>query len=295
MKTQLVIMAAGIGSRFGQGIKQLEKIGPNGEIIIDYSIKYAIQAGFDEVLFIIRKEIENDFKEIIGNRIEKEISCKYAFQELDKLPKGFNNPSERKKPYGTGHALLCCKDLIDSPFIIINADDYYGKEGFVKIHDYLLNIKHELNIEKMCMAGFNISNTLSDNGAVTRGICVGDSNNRLLSVNETYDISRNSNNQIIGFDDNKNEVLIKDNSIVSMNMWGLEKEFVDCLEERFIKFLEKNISNIKSEFLLPSIIDDIIKEEKGYVDILPVSEKWYGITYKEDTELVREALKNIKI
>ena len=293
MKTQLVIMAAGIGSRFGTGIKQLEKIGPNGEIIIDYSIKYAIDAGFDEVVFIIRKEIENDFKEIIGNRIEKKISCKYVYQELDKLPNGFTNPSDRNKPYGTGHALLCCKGVIDSPFIIINADDYYGREGFNKIHSYLLNIKHDNNIQKMCMAGFNISNTLSDNGTVTRGVCVGDNNNKLLSVNETFEIKKDENNQIIGYDSNKNMVFIDNNSLVSMNMWGLEKEFVDCLEEKFIKFLEKNISDIKSEFLLPTIIDNIIKENKGYVDILPVDEKWYGITYKEDTEIVKNALKNI--
>ena len=296
MKTQLVIMAAGIGSRFGEGIKQLTPLGPNGEIIMDYSIKAATDAGFDEVIVIIRKDIEKEFKEIIGNRIEKKVNCKYAFQELEMLPGGFKVPSDRKKPYGTAHAIYCAKDVIDSPFIVINADDYYGTEGFEKIHDYLIkNCAASNNIYNMCMAGYIIGNTLSSNGTVTRGLCKQDANGILTDVVETYEISKKADGRITGEDGNKNEVVINDSDLVSMNMFGLPYEFVGGLEERFVKFLEKNNDNIKSEFLLPSVVNDIIKEGKGKVNVLPVSDRWYGVTYASDKEYVREALSKIKI
>lgn len=303
MKTQLVIMAAGIGSRFGEGIKQLTPLGPNGEIIMDYSIKAAMDAGFDEVVVIIRKEIEKDFKEIIGNRLEKKVKLKYAFQELDMLPDGFTVPSDRKKPYGTAHALYCAKDVIDAPFIVINADDYYGTEGFKKIHEHLVK-----NAESACgscpacdhryrmsMAGYIIGNTLSDNGTVTRGVCKQDENGFLTNVVETYEISKKPDGRITGEDDDKKEVVIDENALVSMNMFGLPYDFIFELEGRFIDFLNKNNSNIKSEFLLPKVVNDIIKEGKGTVHVLPVSDKWYGVTYASDKEIVREALKNIKI
>lgn len=295
MKTQLVIMAAGIGSRFGEGIKQLTPIGPNGEIIMDYSISSAIKAGFDEVVIIIRKDIEKDFKEIIGNRLEKTAKCRYAFQELSMLPGNFTAPVDRKKPYGTAHALYCAKDVIDSPFIVINADDYYGNEGFKKIHDYLLHMNMTLGKYDMCMAGYIIGNTLSDNGTVTRGICKKNSDDNLTDVVETYEISRKSDNRITGEDDDKKEVVIDDKSLVSMNMFGLPKEFISELEGRFIDFLKANNTNIKSEFLLPKVVNDIIKENKGNVKVLPVNDKWYGVTYASDKEIVKEALKNIKI
>lgn len=303
MKTQLVIMAAGIGSRFGEGIKQLTPLGPNGEIIMDYSIKAAVEAGFDEVVVIIRKEIEKDFREIIGNRIEKKVKLKYAFQELTMLPGGFKAPNDRKKPYGTAHALYCAKDVIDAPFIVINADDYYGTEGFKKIHEHLvLNgtsacgscpaCDHRY---RMCMAGYIVGNTLSDNGTVTRGVCKKNSDGFLTDVVETYEISKKSDGRITGEDENKNEVVVDADSLVSMNMFGLPYEFLFELEDRFIDFLKKNNDNIKSEFLLPTVVNDIIKEGKGTVRVLPVNDKWYGVTYATDKEIVREALKNIKI
>lgn len=303
MKTQLVIMAAGIGSRFGEGIKQLTPLGPHGEIIMDYSIKAATEAGFDEVVIIIRKEIEKEFKEIIGNRLEKIVKCKYAFQELNMLPNGFIAPPDRKKPYGTAHAIYCAKDLIDSPFIVINADDYYGKEGFKKVHEHLVLHSESAcgscpacdHRYRMCMAGYKISNTLSDNGTVTRGICKQDENGFLTDVIETFEISKKPDGRITGEDDNKNEVIIDNDSLVSMNMFGFPYDFVFELEERLVNFLKKNNDNIKSEFLLPTVVNDIIKEGKGTVHVLPVSDKWYGVTYATDKEIVREALKNIQI
>ena len=303
MKTQLVIMAAGIGSRFGEGIKQLTPIGKNGEIIMDYSIDAAMKANFDEVIVIIRKDIEKEFKEIIGNRIEKKVKLIYAYQELDMLPAGFKAPADRKKPYGTAHALYAAKDYITSPFMVINADDYYGTEGFAKIHEHLTT--HAVAQTGMCpacdhrlrmsMAGFIISNTLSENGTVTRGMCKQDENGFLTDVVETYEIKRDPSGQIRGQDDNKNEVLIDDNALVSMNMFGFPFEFINELEGRFIDFLKKNNDNIKSEFLVPQVVNDIIKEGKGTVHVYEVHDKWYGITYKEDKEYVRKALSNIEL
>ena len=296
MKTQLVIMAAGIGSRFGEGIKQLTPIGPNDEIIMDYSISAATKAGFDEVIIIIRRDIEKEFKEVIGNRIEKIVKCKYAFQELEMLPDGFKPPIDRKKPYGTAHAIYCAKDIIDSPFIVINADDYYGNEGFKVIHDYLTkNVSDNLTGYKMCMAGYIIANTLSENGTVTRGLCKKDSDDFLTDVVETYEVSKKANGVITGEDDNKKEVIIGEDDLVSMNMFGFPHEFVNELKSRFVEFLKSNNENIKSEFLLPSVVNDIIKEGKGKVKVLPVNDKWYGVTYAQDKEYVRKALSNIAI
>lgn len=297
MKTQLVIMAAGIGSRFGAGIKQLARVGVNGEAIIEYSIYDAIKAGFDEVVFIIRKDIEEEFKNIIGNKISNAISVQYVYQELDKLPQGFSVPSDRTKPWGTAHAIYCAKGSIDSPFAVINADDYYGKEGFKKIHDYLVSTKLTENGKlNSCMAGFIISNTLSDNGTVTRGVCKLDDNKNIKSVTETYEIKLvkdGSADKIIGEDDNKSPVEIDKNSLVSMNMWGLPKEFLDGLETEFKKFLEKNINNVKSEFLLPSYINDMVKSGTLSVACLPVSDKWFGVTYAEDKEKVINEFKKL--
>ena len=290
-------MAAGIGSRFGEGIKQLTPLGPNGEIIMDYSIKSSIDAGFDEVVIILRKDIEEDFKRIIGNRISKKINCKFAYQELNMLPVGFSCNSERKKPYGTAHAIYCAKDVIDSPFVVINADDYYGTEGFYKIHDFLINdlSNNSNNTYKMCMAGYIIGNTLSENGTVTRGLCKKDEEGFLTDVVETYEISKKDDGIIKGEDENKNEVIISENDLVSMNMFGLPYEFLNELDDRFKQFLQNNNGNVKSEFLLPAVINDIIKEKKGSVKVIPVSDKWYGVTYASDKEYVKDALKNIVI
>lgn len=287
-------MAAGIGSRFGEGIKQLTPLGPNDEIIMDYSIKAAIDAGVDEVVIIIRKDIEKEFREIIGNRIEKKVKCRYAFQELNMLPNEFKVPKDRVKPYGTAHAIYCAKEYIDSSFIVINADDYYGTEGFKKVHDYLISSEKKDSYD-MCMAGYLIGNTLSENGTVTRGLCKQDDKGYLTDVVETYEVSKKSDGKITGEDDKKNEVVIKNDDLVSMNMFGFPYDFVSELESRFIKFLEHNNDNIKSEFLLPTVVNDLIKEGKGTVKVLPVSDKWYGVTYASDKEYVKNALSRIKL
>lgn len=287
-------MAAGIGSRFGEGIKQLTPLGPNDEIIMDYSIKVAIDAGVDEVVIIIRKDIEKEFREIIGNRIEKKVKCRYAFQELNMLPNEFKVPKDRVKPYGTAHAIYCAKEYIDSSFIVINADDYYGTEGFKKVHDYLISSEKKDSYD-MCMAGYLIGNTLSENGTVTRGLCKQDDKGYLTDVVETYEVSKKSDGKITGEDDKKNEVVIKNDDLVSMNMFGFPYDFVSELESRFIKFLEHNNDNIKSEFLLPTVVNDLIKEGKGTVKVLPVSDKWYGVTYASDKEYVKNALSRIKL
>lgn len=295
MKTTLVIMAAGIGSRFGGGIKQLQPVGPNGEIIMDYSIKDAKAAGFDKVVFIIRKDLERDFKEIIGNRIEKEIEVAYAYQELDDLPAGFKKPEGRTKPWGTGQAILVCKDIVKEPFVVINADDYYGREAFVKLHNFLMSepayIDGKLNLG---MAGFILGNTLSENGAVTRGICDVDARGYLTDVIETKGIEKTENGAVVREEGREDRVL-DTASHVSMNMWALPTEFMSVLENGFAKFLG-NLSedDTKSEYLLPIIIDGLIKSGKAQVKLEETNDKWYGITYKEDIDYVKEAFKSIK-
>ena len=293
METTLVIMAAGIGSRFGGGIKQLAPLGPNGEIIMDYSIHDALEAGFNKVVFIIRRDLEKDFREIIGNRIEKICDVEYAFQESDNLPGGFKTPEERKKPWGTGHAILSCKGIVKTPFVVINADDYYGKEAFVKVHDYLVSEEAQKNPYAFCMAGFILKNTLSDNGGVTRGICKVDENNMLVDVVETGDITKMPNGA--GVPDENGELKPVDaDCYVSMNFWGLTPAFIDGLEEDFIKFLSTvKPGDIKCEYLLPSIVDDMIKAGKATVKVLETKDKWFGVTYKEDAPIVIESIKKL--
>ena len=283
-KTSLVIMAAGIGSRFGGGIKQLAPVGPNGEIIMDYSIHDALEAGFNKVIFIIRKDLEKDFKEIIGNRIEKLCEVAYAFQELDHLPEGFTVPEGRTKPWGTGQAVLACKGLIQEPFVVINADDYYGKQAFVQVHDYL--IRHAQERQKYCMAGFILKNTLIDNGGVTRGVCKVDENGQLEDIVETHNIIKCPQGACI----EGTEEIVDPESYVSMNMWGLTPEFVDVLESGFVEFLEAlKPEDLKAEYLLPTIIDGMLKSGQATVKLLETSDKWFGVTYAEDKQSVMEA------
>ena len=291
MDATLVVMAAGIGSRFGGGIKQLAPVGPCGEIIMDYSIYDAKEAGFNKVVFIIRHDLEKDFKEIIGDRIKKYIDVDYAFQELDDLPEGFTCPKDRTKPWGTGQALLSVKGLVNEPFIVINADDYYGKEGFKVVYDYMKNHMKE-NGDKLdlCMAGFVLKNTLSDNGGVTRGVCKADADNKLVDVTETFDIEL-KDGVLSAVDENKQKRDIDLNDIVSMNMWGLTPKFLDILEEGFPKFLKSMTNELKSEYLLPSVIDEAIKSGKASVEVLKSHDKWFGVTYKEDKELVVNSIR----
>ncbi|MBQ6835098.1 MAG: nucleotidyltransferase [Lachnospiraceae bacterium] len=293
-KTSLVIMAAGIGSRFGGGIKQLEPVGPNGEIIMDYSIHDALEAGFDKIVFIIRKDLEKDFKEIIGKRIEKIAHVEYAFQELEDLPEGFSVPEGRKKPWGTGQAILAAKSVIHEPFLVINADDYYGKEGFRRIHDYMVNeMKEDGELLDMCMAGFVLSNTLSENGGVTRGVCTVDANGCLEKVTETYNIYLDR----VGLHASTNDghaALVRPDQVVSMNMFGLPVAFLKELENGFPEFLA-NVpeGNLKAEYLLPVIVDRCIREKKAAVRVLDTPDKWFGVTYKEDKPAVVTAIRKL--
>lgn len=288
MDTTLVIMAAGIGSRFGGGIKQLAPVGPNGEIIMDYSIHDALEAGFNKIVFIIRRDLEKDFREIIGNRIEKLCKVEYAFQENDNLPGGFTTPAERKKPWGTAHAIMCCRGIVNEPFMVINADDYYGKEAYVKIHDFLISDEVKNNPFSFCMAGFILKNTLSDNGGVTRGVCTVSDDNMLIDVVETGDIEKTPT----GAKTPDGELDAE--CYVSMNMWGLTPAFIDGLEEGFVKFLS-NVAegDLKAEYLLPTTIDTLVKAGKATVKVLPTSDKWFGVTYKEDAPVVIASIKKL--
>ena len=293
-KTSLVIMAAGIGSRFGGGIKQLEPVGPNGEIIMDYSIYDALEAGFDKIVFIIRKDLEADFREIIGNRIEKIAPVEYAFQEMDDIPEGFSIPEGRKKPWGTGQAILSAKNVINEPFIVINADDYYGKEGFKRIHEYMVSEMDETGeMHDMCMAGFILRNTLSENGGVTRGVCSVDEQDYLTKVTETYEIYQDEDGMHASTRDGE-PVSVQADQYVSMNMFGLPTRFLEELEVGFPKFLA-NIKegDLKAEYLLPTIIDQCIREKKGRVRLLETPDKWFGVTYKEDKPTVVAASRKL--
>ena len=285
-------MAAGIGSRFGGGIKQLEPVGPSGEIIMDYSIYDAMEAGFDKVVFIIRKDLEEDFKEIIGNRISKYIKVEYAFQELDDLPEGFVKPFHRTKPWGTGQAVLSCLGKIKEPFAVINADDYYGKEAFVKVHDFLQNAKTKDGKFNFCMAGFLLGNTLSDNGVVTRGVCNVDENGILLGVDETHGIEKTQEGPVVR-DESGHIKKLDPNSSVSMNMWGFTPDFIEELEDRFIEFLKTNKEDLKAEFLVPIIVDELIRENRANVTVLETKDIWFGVTYKEDKDVVVESFKEL--
>ena len=291
-KTALVIMAAGIGSRFGKGIKQLAPVGPNGEIIMDYSIHDALEAGFNKVVFIIRKDLEEEFRQVIGNRIEKITEVAYAFQALDDLPDGFTCPADRTKPWGTGQAVLAAESVLSEPFMVINADDYYGKEAYVKVHDYLVQEQPDDGILHICMAGFRLGNTLSDNGSVTRGVCHIE-NGALTGVTETHDIyktadgaeSRPEGGEVVTLN-------VKDH--VSMNMWGLTPAFMDTLKKGFVEFLEGvKEGEIKKEYLLPEMIDQLIKAGKAKVDVLETKDTWFGVTYQEDKASVTEAFKKL--
>ena len=292
--TALVIMAAGIGSRFGGGIKQLEPVGPNGEIIMDYSIHDAMEAGFNKVIFIIRRDLEKDFKEIIGHRIEKLLPVEYAYQELEDLPAGYEVTPGRTKPWGTGQAVLSVKGMVDGPFLVINADDYYGQEGFRRIHDYMAeHMDSQSEIYDICMGGFVLSNTLSDNGTVTRGVCQVDENGYLTNVTETYNIQMKEDG-LHATDESGAPVTISPSQPVSMNMWGLPASFVQELEKGFPVFLDNlKEGDIKSEYLLPKIIDNLVQNKKARVTVLDTPDKWFGVTYREDKQAVADAIRGL--
>lgn len=293
-KATVVVMAAGIGSRFGGGIKQLEPVGPNGEIIMDYSIKDAMAAGFDKVVFVIRKDLEKDFKEIIGNRIEKQVEVAYAFQELDDIPEAFKETfKERTKPWGTGQAILCCKDVVKEPFLVINADDYYGKQAYKEAYNELTSGQIIQNGKlQVSMVGFVLKNTLSENGGVTRGVCKVGQDQMLEEIVETHNIVKDGEKAKVITEGG--EKYIDVDSPVSMNMWGLQPEFFEVLEQGFAEFLEKlDKTDLKTEYLLPTIIGGLLEENKVEVKVLKSQDKWFGVTYKEDKESVVQAIKGL--
>ncbi len=275
----LVVMAAGMGSRFG-GLKQIEPIGKGGEALLDFSVYDAMEAGFNKVVFVIKKEIEKDFKEIVGKRIEKKIKVEYAYQEKEDLPGGLVCPATRAKPWGTTQAVLSCKDVVNEPFVIINADDYYGKSAFKKIYDQL-----KADSSDYCMVGFRLENTLTENGSVSRGVCKTE-NGYLSDIDEvtkiysdcTYENADGSKGQ---FD--------KD-AVVSMNMWGLQPNIFAHLEEAFTEFLKENLNEPKKECYIPLVIGDLIKSGKEKVKVLVADDRWYGVTYREDKDAVVEAI-----
>ena len=293
MKTTLVIMAAGIGSRFGGGIKQLAPVGRHGEIIMDYSIHDAIEAGFNKIVFIIRKDIREAFKEAIGDRIQKicddlGVEIAYAYQELDHLPDGVETVPERTKPWGTGQAVLACREVLHEPFAVINADDYYGKEAFVKLHDFLEGYTPD-KAEQLCMAGFILKNTLSENGAVTRGICETNESGYLTAVHETHNIVKTAEGAAVEHQGGLTPV--DRESYVSMNMWGLTPEFVQLLEDGFREFFQNTSKEniLKAEYLLPIYIDELLQAGKVSVKVLDSNDRWFGVTYKEDKDYVIES------
>lgn len=291
MKTALLIMAAGIGSRFGGGIKQLATVDDRNHIIMDYTIHDAIAAGFNKIVFVIRKDIEKDFREIIGDRIEavcagQNVEVCYAFQNLADVPAGEAVPEGRTKPWGTGQAVLCAKDLIREPFAILNADDYYGREAFVKLHGFLVGAKEE---GSCCMAGFRLKNTLSDHGAVTRGICQVDERGFLTDVKETSGIVKTPVGARAG-----EEHLDPDVS-VSMNMWGLTPGFMERLEEGFSEFFRTQVSQapLKAEYLIPVFVGQLLREGKISVKVLETGDKWFGVTYQEDRPFVIDSIRQL--
>lgn len=291
-KVTLVVMAAGIGSRFGGGIKQLEAVGPNGEIIMDYSIYDALEAGFNKVVFVIRKDLDEDFRRIIGERIEKLTEVEYAYQELDDIPERFaDKMTGRKKPWGTGQAILCCKDVVHEPFLVINADDYYGKEAYQEAYAYL-TAQERQDAYHACMVGFVLKNTLSDNGGVTRGVCKVDENRLLTEIVETSNIVKTADGAATETKDGL--VPINLEAEVSMNMWGLSPAFFEVLEKGFDEFLEKlDPENLKGEYLLPIIIGDLLKEGKMQVEVRKSHDAWFGVTYKEDKADVVENIQKL--
>lgn len=293
MKTTLIIMAAGIGSRFGTGIKQLAKMSEGGEIIMDYSIYDAKEAGFDKVVFVIRKDIEEEFKEVIGDRIAKEIEVDYVYQALDQLPDGFAVPEGRTKPWGTGQAVLCCKDVVHEPFVIINADDYYGKEAFCKLHDFLTKEHPDSDTLQMAMAGFILKNTVSENGTVTRGVCVVDDNGMLQEVVETTGIAMDTAGNV-QCDDAEVMKWITPDSHVSMNMWAAGPELFKVLEDGFVEFLQDDSKDpLKKEYLIPIRVGDLLHKDQVEVEVRETNDKWIGITYREDIVIAQEGFRQM--
>ncbi len=289
-KPVLVVMAAGLGSRYG-GLKQIDPIGNHSQLIIDYSIYDAKAAGFETVVFIISRKIEDVFKEAIGNRLSKYINVKYAFQEIENIPKEFSVPEGRVKPWGTCHAVLSVMDLIDSPFAVINADDFYGKQSFKVIYDYLASHDDD-SIYHYSMVSYLLKNTVTENGHVARGICTCDENRKLVTVTERTHIETFSDGIKFTEDDGKTWTPLEDNTLVSMNLWGFTPSFLKEAKAGFPEFLKNAIANnpLKGEYFLPSVVNRLLEEKKADVTVLESPDKWYGVTYAADKEKVVNAV-----
>ena len=281
MKPTLFILAAGMGSRYG-GLKQLDGLGPNGETIMDYSVFDAMRAGFGKVVFVIRKDFEEDFRNIVLSKYADHVQCEVCFQGIDNLPEGFTRNPERTKPWGTNHAVLMAKDLIKEPFMVINADDFYGKESFEVMAKFLLDVNGQEG--KYCMAGYRVGNTLSEHGTVSRGVCATDKMGFLTDVVERTAIE-NKNGHVV-YQDNGVDVEIPFETPVSMNMWGFTHEYFTYAEEAFKAFLTENSQELKAEFYIPTLVNDMIKSGKATCQVLDTTAKWFGVTYADDRQMV---------
>ena len=290
----LVIMAAGMGSRYG-GLKQIDPVDPQGNIIMDYSIYDAMQAGFKKFVFVIKHQIEKDFKETIGNRIEKIAEVHYVYQELDKLPEGFTVPADRVKPWGTGHAILCCKEVLNVPFAVINADDFYGRDAFVQLFNFLKDTE-QADPMKISMVGYILENTLTDNGHVARGVCQVSEDGYLQKIDERTMIQKIDGQAHYSEDGGETFVPVSNTAPVSMNMWGFPLAYLRALEEKFPLFLQESIEKnpLKSEFYLPMVVDELLQEGKATVRVLRSTAKWFGVTYKEDKPTVEAGIRKLK-
>ncbi len=291
MNTTLLIMAAGLGSRYG-GNKQIDRIGPNGEILMEYSIHDAVEAGFDKVVFVIRKSMDALFREMIGDKIARKVQVAYAYQEYDSLPGGFQAPAERTKPYGTVHAVLCAKNVIHEPFAVINADDYYGKDAFVAMAKNLRTLQEKPNTASM--VAYYLKNTVSKNGHVTRGVCTKDAEGNLEKVTETYKILPFEDGTIRDINDDPNGVILDPNALVSMNFWGFAPSFFDAAERYLKDFLfSADGDPLKKEYVLPALVDTMMHQDGLKVQVLSTDAIWFGVTYKEDKAYVTGELKKL--
>lgn len=287
MKPTLFILAAGMGSRYG-GLKQLDGLGPNGETIMDYSVFDAMRAGFGKVVFVIRKDFEEDFRRVVLSKYADHVPCEVCFQGIDNLPEGFTRNPERTKPWGTNHAVLMAKDLIHEPFMVINADDFYGKESFEVMAKFLLDVNGEKG--KYCMAGYRVGNTLSEHGTVSRGVCATDKMGYLTDVVERTAIE-SKDGHIVFPDENGVEMEIPFDTPVSMNMWGFTPEYFEYTEEAFKAFLKEHGQELKTEFYIPTLVNDLIKAGKATCQVLDTPAKWFGVTYADDRQMVVDKIK----
>ena len=291
----LVIMAAGMGSRYG-GLKQIDPVDPQGNIIMDFSIYDAMKAGFKKFVFVIKDAIAADFKEAIGSRIEKIAEVHYVYQELNKIPDGvIEIPADRVKPWGTGHAILCCKDVLDAPFAVINADDFYGRDAFVQLFNFLKN-NEESDPMKISMVGYVLENTLTENGHVARGVCQVDEEGYLQKIDERTMIQKIDGQAHYSEDDGKTFVPVSNTAPVSMNMWGFPLAYLRALEEKFPIFLKKAMDEnpLKGEFYLPVVVDELLHDDAATVKVLHSADKWFGVTYKEDKPVVEASIQALK-